>query len=398
MNKNRQEILMIVQYPENVSPGQRFRFELYKETLTKNGYSITTRSFFDKNGYEVIHLYGFLLKKSIALLKGFFGRLSLLSQIGKYDFIFLQREITPVGPPVFEWLFAKLFRKKIIYDFDDAIWMQTVSEQNSLAGNFKNAKKVKKICKWAYKVSGGNEYLCNYARQFNNNVVYNPTCVDTKNKHNVLANHDVERITIAWTGSFSTLKYLAIVENALKMLQQTYDFDIKIICNKEPSLNLKNIQYIQWTEENEVSELASCQIGLMPLTNDEWSEGKCGFKLIQYMSLGIPAVSSYVGVNKNIVEEGVTGFFATSDEDWYRSIEKLILDAALRKKMGKAGLQKIIAQYSLQSNEKNFLNLFSTNQESSLSLNEPLKKWKREGWNSAIASIPISKREKTANV
>jgi glycosyltransferase involved in cell wall biosynthesis len=359
MANKKKEILMVVQYPEKVSPGQRFRFELYKETLEKNGYLVTTKSFLDNNGYEIIHSFGNFLKKSIATIKGYFGRLVLLFQINQFDFIFLQREVAPLGPPVFEWIYIKLFHKKIIYDFDDAIWIASISEQNSAAANFKNADKVKNICKWAYKVSCGNEYLCNYARQYNSNVIYNPTCVDTEKRHNVLAIHEVEKITIGWTGSFSTLKYLEIVEPALKRLQDKYDFDIKIICNEKPSLDLKNVQFIKWSEENEVSALATCQIGLMPLTNDEWSEGKCGFKLIQYLSLGIPAVSSPVGVNKIIIEEGINGFFAISSDEWYCAIEKLILDQALRKKMGIAGRAKIIAQYSLQSNLNNFLSLFS---------------------------------------
>ncbi len=350
---------MIVQYPESISPCQRFRLELYKDTLVKNGFLVTTKPFLNKMGYDIVHRYGFFFKKSMAILKGYIGRLLLLFQIGKYDFILLQREVAPLGPPIFEWICVKLFQKKLIYDFDDAIWLDTVSPQNSLARKFKNARKVNDICKWAYIVSCGNQYLCNYARQYNKNVIYNPTCVDTEKHHNVLANHDVEKVTIAWTGSFSTLKYLELVEGALKKLQEKYEFDIKIICNEAPSLNLKNVKYIEWNEENEVSELASCQIGLMPLSNDEWSKGKCGFKLIQYLSLGIPAVSSFVGVNKDIIEEGVNGYFAGSDADWYNSIEKLILDVGLRKKMGRAGRKKIAARYSLVSNENNFLNLFS---------------------------------------
>jgi glycosyltransferase involved in cell wall biosynthesis len=124
--------------------------------------------------------------------------------------------------------------------------------------------------------------------------------------------------------------------------------------------------------------LSGVKIGLMPLTADEWSEGKCGFKLIQYLSLGIPSVSSSVGVNKKIIEEGVNGYFADCDEDWYNSIEKLLLNATLRKRMGTAGRQKMIAQYSLQSNEMNFLNLFSNTESAILTLNRspkfPLRK------------------------
>src|ERR1700712_3197743 len=187
MENKTKQILMIVQYPENVSPGQRFRFELYKDSLERNGFAITTKPFLDIKGYEVIHRYGFLLKKIIATSKGYIRRLMLLRHIRKYDFILLQREFAPLGPPIFEWMYIKLFHKKIIYDFDDAIWLESISEQNIVAGVLKNAGKVADICKWSYKVSCGNESLCNYARQYNPQVVYNPTCVDTEKRHNILA-------------------------------------------------------------------------------------------------------------------------------------------------------------------------------------------------------------------
>jgi len=359
MKNNLKEILIVVQYPENVSPGQRFRIELYKDVLKKNGFNVTTKSFLDKKGYEVIFKYGFFFAKFAAILKGFLNRFLLIFSIHKYDFIFLQREASPIGPPIFEWLCSKIFKKKLIYDFDDAIWIRLVSDQNSLATLFKNTGKIKKICKWAYKVSCGNQYLCDYAIQYNSNVVYNPTCVDTTFKHNLLANHDVERITVVWTGSFSTMIYLEIVVQALRRLQEKYDFDIKIISNQQPSFDLKNTRYVEWTEENEIKELAACQIGLMPLKDDAWSRGKCGLKLIQYLALDIPAVSSPVGVNSSIIEEGTNGYLANSTEEWYHAIEKLLLDKELRKKMGNAGRKKITEQYSVLANEANFIGLFS---------------------------------------
>jgi glycosyltransferase involved in cell wall biosynthesis len=358
MKNKKQQILFIGQYPENVSPCQRFRFELYKELLEENGFNVTPKAFLNRSEYDIIHQSGFLFAKFSAVIKGYFRRITLLYGIKKYNFIFLQREAAPLGPPVFEWLYCKVYKIKVIYDFDDAIWVPHTSDNNSIVLKLKNVSKVKKICTWAHKVSCGNQFLCNYARKYNNNVVYNPTCVDADSVHNILANHDVKRITIGWTGSFSTLIYLAMLEPVLERLQQKYDFDIKIICNQSPSLRLRNVQYVKWNAQNEVPELASCQIGLMPLTNDEWSEGKCGFKLIQYLSLGIPSVASPVGVNKIIIEEGVNGFLCITDDDWYNAIEKLINDAEVRIKMGIEGRKKIINQYSLHSNTENFLNLF----------------------------------------
>jgi glycosyltransferase involved in cell wall biosynthesis len=353
------EILFIVQLPKNVSPGQRFRCELYEELLHKNGFNTTTNSFLDNKGYEIFYKPGFVFAKFSAVIKGLIRRKLLLFKLKKYDYIFIQREASPIGLPFFEWIASKALHKKIIYDFDDAIWIPHISEQNKLAAIFKNSKKVGQICRWAYKISCGNNYLCGYAKQFNSRVIYNPTCVDTDNRYNIITNHDVEKVTIGWTGSFSTVHFLNMVQPALKKLQEKYDFTIKIICNKQPVLDLKNITYVEWTEENEVSELATCQIGLMPLTDDGWNKGKCGFKLIQYLALEIPAISSPIGVNNIIIEEGVNGFFSITDEEWYKSIEQLIINPALRKQMGTAGRKKIIEKYSLSSNANNFLALFA---------------------------------------
>jgi len=360
MENRKKAILFIAQYPENISPGQRFRFELYCDLLEQHGFSVTTRPFLDKNGYDVIHKEGYFFRKVLAVMRGYAGRFVQLFSLGKYEFIFLQREAALLGPPIFEWLYCKVFRKKVIYDFDDAIWMPHISEGNSLFIRLKNVSKVANICRWAHKVSAGNDFLCRYARRFSDRVVYNPTCVDTDHKHNILARHDADKVTIGWTGSFSTLKYLYMLEPVLEALQKKYDFNVKVICNQPPAFSrIRNVQYVPWTPENEVPELATCQIGLMPLTDDEWSEGKCGFKLIQYLSLEIPAVSSAVGVNKQIIEQGVNGFLCTNEEQWYQAIETMINDKALRKSMGINGRQKIIASYSLRSNSANFLSLFA---------------------------------------
>src|SRR5918994_1001694 len=106
--KNRKEILMLAQYPERVSPGQRFRFELYKDLLEKNGFVITSKPFLNEKGYRIIHRYGYFFQKVAATMGGFARRFVLIFNVNKYDFIFLQREITPLGPPIFEWILCKL--------------------------------------------------------------------------------------------------------------------------------------------------------------------------------------------------------------------------------------------------------------------------------------------------
>ena len=171
MQAGTKQILFIVQYPENVSPSQRFRFELYKDVLKQNGFAVTTSPFIDEYGYAVIFKEGFFFRKLWSVTKGFFRRVKMLFTLKKYDFILLECGAAPMGPPVFEWIMIKLLKKNIIYDFDGAIWVHQVSDMNKLYGFLKNPGKVAAISKWSYKISCGNEFLCNYAKQYNSNVV-----------------------------------------------------------------------------------------------------------------------------------------------------------------------------------------------------------------------------------
>src|SRR6478609_7825407 len=178
------KILFLVPYPIGESPSQRFRFEQYFNILIQNGHSYHHQSFLDAEDWKLFFQKGRPATKLFFLLKGFFKRLLVLFQLGNYSIIFIHRELTPIGPPVFEWIISKVFKKKIIYDFDDAIWLTDRKNESWILKTLKWRSKVRSICQWSYKVSCGNEYLRSYARQFNKQVVYNPTTIDTENLHN----------------------------------------------------------------------------------------------------------------------------------------------------------------------------------------------------------------------
>ncbi len=355
------DILFVAGFPKKLYSSSRFRIEIYENILISNGHSIDFEYFWSKTAYETIYTQGNALKKFVHLLAGFKRRFSLLFRIKRYDYIFVLREATPIGPPVFEWLCTKLFRKKLIYDFDDAIWIQEASHFNPAAAFLKAQWKVGKICSWAHKVSVGNRFLYDYAKQFNPSVVLNPTCVDTRLGHNRLVDQTPknDRIVLGWTGTFSTLKFLYDIIDVLQELENKYNFEFIVIADQNPQLPLKHFTFIRWNESTEIEDLMKCQIGLMPLKNDAYSEGKCGFKLIQYMSLGMPVLASPIGVNREIIEHGTNGFLCNSREEWINRLEELMTDTALRIRIGQNGRQKIIDRYSLESNGNNFLSLFN---------------------------------------
>jgi glycosyltransferase involved in cell wall biosynthesis len=279
--------------------------------------------------------------------------------LGKYHFVFIHREAAPVGYPLFEWIIAKVWRKKIIYDFDDAIWLPNTSAQNALVAKIKFHQKTALICRWAYKVSVGNEYLGDYARQFNVNVVYNPTTIDTLHLHNRTKDQAQGKLVIGWTGSHSTLPYLKMIEPIIRDLENRYEFEFWVIANQAPALDLQSLVYVPWNKASEIDDLLKLNIGVMPLTDDQWAKGKCGFKALQYMALGIPPLVSPVGVNTHIVQEGVNGFVCDTPNDWQTALEKLLQSHELRTQLGQAARQTIEQRYSVVSNQNNFKLFFS---------------------------------------
>lgn len=355
------KLLFLAPYPEQESPSQRYRFEHYFPELHAAGIRYDYITFVDQVTWRIIFKKGNYFRKITGILKGFLKRSLLMFGLRRYNFVFIHREAAPLGPPVFEWIIAKIWRKKIIYDFDDAIWIPATSEHNRMIAFFKFHSKVRMICKWAWKVSAGNEFLASYARQFNDDVVLVPTVVNTEEVHNRLQDHQVSRPAIGWTGSFTTLKYLSIVLPVLKDLEKQIDFDFVVIADNDPQLPLERYRFIKWKKESEADDLLRIHIGLMPLYDDELSKGKCGFKAIQYMSLGIPALASPVGVNSTIINHGVNGFLCGTEEDWKKHLQTLLRDTAQRSSFGMAARQKIVAHYSVSATRNVFFNLFSYN-------------------------------------
>ncbi len=308
--------------------------------------------------WRVLYKPGNYRQKIGGILWGFIKRWLLMFRLSKFDFVFIHREAAPVGYPLFEWIIAKVWRKKIVYDFDDAIWLPNTSAQNSLVAKIKFHRKTALICKWAYKVSVGNEYLGDYARQFNDQVIYNPTTIDTLHLHNQTQAQTNKRLVIGWTGSHSTLPYLDFLEPILQRLEKTYDFDFQVIANHPPQLNLKSLVYKPWNKATEIQDLLQFNIGVMPLYDDQWAQGKCGFKALQYMALGIPPLVSPVGVNTQIVQDQENGFVCNTPEEWYQALSKLMQSPELRVKLGARARQTVENHYSVRANQNNFVEFF----------------------------------------
>ncbi|MEQ8562821.1 MAG: glycosyltransferase [Cytophagales bacterium] len=185
-----------------------------------------------------------------------------------------------------------------------------------------------------------------------------PTVVNT-DKSYIPQKQNSNQITIGWTGSHSTSSYVNPILPVLKKLHDKHPFRFLIISNQPPDFSLPFLDYRKWNKENEIRDLNEIDIGIMPLSVDEWTKGKCGFKLIQYQALEIPAVATNLPPNDNIVLQNSSGFLCNSDEEWLQALEKLINNKDLRDNFGKTGRERIIKNYSIGAYSDIFFKLFS---------------------------------------
>ena len=340
-------VLFIVPYPSE-GASNRLRIEQYLPYLEKQDIKYRVRPFIGEKFYKILYAKGDSLRKTFYFIISILNRFFDIFRALRYDIIFIHREALPIGSTLIETIFSKM-GKKIIFDFDDAIFLPNTSQSNNYIEHFKNPNKVSKIIALSNWVIVGNRYLEEYANKFNNNVVIIPTPIDT-NKY-VMDNSKKSSggITIGWIGSFTTRVYLEDIRHALELLKKKYySLKLKFIGNWSELKNpINGAEYKEWSLKDELSDIRSLDIGIMPMSDDMWTKGKCGFKAILYMACGIPVVASPVGTNMEIIEDGVNGFFADLEKGWIDRLSMLIEDLELRKRIGMAGRDTVEKRYSV---------------------------------------------------
>lgn len=262
----------------------------------------------------------------------------------KYDIVWIEKELFPWFPRVFEcYLSSKNI--KTVFDYDDAIHHIYDKNSNIFINKF-FGKKIKRIMKKSTAVTVGNEYLANYAKNAGTRkVIYLPTCINTNiliNKENTLP----KKTIIGWIGTPYTFKYVIKYLPIFKKI--SYEQNVEFhFCGAGSSLSdNQTFVNVNWGIEVEISFLSKIDIGIMPLFDNYFERGKCGYKLLQYMSYSKPIIASPVGVNRRIVDHGHNGFLCVTINDWEMSLKKLIHSKKLRKSMGEKGREKVIREYS----------------------------------------------------
>lgn len=352
------KILFLTVHRPNRSPSQRFRFEQYLPFLKENGFEYLHFFLLNEADDRVMYSKGKILAKLILVLKSIYKLMKLLPKAKAYDFIFIQRECFMLGTSFFEKKLSKL-NSKLIFDFDDAIWLLDVSKANKSFAWLKDPNKVAEIISFSDTVVAGNSYLADYARQFNKNVKIIPTTVDTS-LYSKKKTKSTDKICIGWTGSITTIKYFEDAVPVLLKLKQKFGDKICFKVIGDPLYNDESLEIkgIGWNQETEIEELSEFDIGIMPQPYNEWTKGKCAFKGLLYMALEIPAVLSPVGVNAELIKDGENGFLAATEDEWIEKLSRLIESKELRLKIGKAGKETVEKAFSVESQKNNYLALF----------------------------------------
>jgi glycosyltransferase involved in cell wall biosynthesis len=266
----------------------------------------------------------------------------LTPAIKKADLVFVQRKRLPL----YALFLLKRAGKPMIYDFDDAVMYR-----NTLSGDPHSLTRrlgFRMMTSRADLVIAGNAFLEGEAKKHHRDVRVLPTPID-ESRYPESLSAEKEGIAIGWIGSASTIHYLESLRDVWEELGTRYGrLSLTIISDVFIEMKRIPVNRLRWSAEREVEFLQGLDIGIMPLFDDLWSRGKCGFKLIQYLGAGIPAVCSPVGINREIVENGVSGLWANSKEEWVEKLSMLIEDRSMRRRLGAAGRQRVLDRYTVQ--------------------------------------------------
>ncbi|HEY0800528.1 MAG TPA: glycosyltransferase family 4 protein [Steroidobacteraceae bacterium] len=256
-------------------------------------------------------------------------------------------------------LFAS-FSSRRVFDVDDAIYVRKPRRLGDLPDESPWRKlKFAATCRWVDAVAAGNDVLAGVARASAKEVTVLPTSIDSGCYLPAIAGA-TDPPTVVWIGSPENLIYLEMIRPALARLTTRYPaLKLRVICSAFPDWSDVTVERVPWSSATEAQSLAGANIGVMPLTDDAWSRGKCAFKLLQYMAAALPCVASPVGANTEAVMDGVNGFHATNVDEWERSLERLIVSPELRASFGANGRAHVERRYSLRSYRANYLTLLT---------------------------------------
>lgn len=337
------KILLLSRYGR-LGASSRLRFFQYLAFLQQADIECTVQPLFNDALLSSKYKTGnYALTK---VMRAYSDRIGQLLKRHCFDLVWIEKEALPWLP---DWLERSLLQGvPYVLDYDDALFHNYDLHRSLWVRRF-FGKRIDFLMAGARLVVCGNDYLAKRARDAGAPwVEVLPTVIDVdRYSPKTMAEFKEDAQRIVWIGSPSSAQYLKLIHKPLMTLGKRCIFKLRLI-GAQLELPGVDVEYVDWSEANEVSSIQNCQVGVMPLLDSPWERGKCGYKLIQYMACGLPVVASPVGVNSQIVSVGINGFLANADEEWTEALETLLRDAALRERMGHAGRQHVENEYCIQ--------------------------------------------------
>ena len=341
-------VLALTKYGSEAA-STRQRLLQYLPALEHSGFEVDVRPLLDDDYVRALATGESYPRMKV--LRSYLRRFGDLWDGRQLDLLWIYAELFPKLPSGFERVAARI-GTPIIYDFDDAFF-------HAHERQWLTREKLRPLIAGAVAVQAGNDYLAEFARRWNDNVHVIPTVVDTC-KYLPSQNRSIDRPVIGWIGSPSTWEYVRpILPVIADICRQGRARFLAVGAGHSARADaFEGMELREWAKDREIDDVQSMDIGIMPLPDEPWAHGKCGYKLIQYMACGLPVVASSVGVNTAIVSGGEDGLLVDADSDWRPALDFLIGNPEIRARFGVHGRTRILHDYSLQSQIPKVINLF----------------------------------------
>lgn len=344
-------VAAIVPYHTQFCAGQRFRIELWAAHLRERGIEVEFYPFASPALTSVLYSQGQIARKAAHMLACYAEQLRrVLAAKGRPDAVYIYREAALIGPAFIERL-VRRWRVPVIYDIDEPLFVPYVSPSNGQLNRLKFFSKVNKLFEMSDHVLVVNRAIADHAARYARHVSIVPMAVDTERykpaPEGVAPPRDGQPARVGWVGTLTNQPNLELIAAPLRRLSETRHVSLRVIADEPVRLEGVDVEFMKWTYYEEVERLRECQIGVVPVGESLWGPWKFFFKLIQYMSLGMPVVASAIGSNLEIVEDGVNGFLARTDDEWHDRLRTLLDDADLRRRMGRAARETAVKHFSL---------------------------------------------------
>ena len=340
-------LLVLAPHPENTAPGQRLKFEQYYRFWRAAGWTVIHDAFYSAE-LEARLRNPLTPATCLRLVWACLRRVSCLWHAARADVVYLFLEAVPVGPPILEWLIVHVLRRPVVYDLDDCVFLpKPGSRATGIPSLCRRERKIAALMRWARHVIVCTAHLESMAKAVTDAPVTRISSTIDAVRYQPRIRPASRKLTIGWSGSFSTSPYLHQLDEVLCWVQRTHGVAIRVIGDPAFRIEGCEIEALPWRADTEVRDLAGLDIGLYPLAGTPWDLGKSGLKALQYMALGIPVIATPFGATLELIEEGFNGLLADSREAWQHKLAYLIGHPEARASLGRQGRRTVVRRYSL---------------------------------------------------